>query len=99
NIGFMFHHFHDIEGRRMIADQRIVGRHVSQMLWADAVFIPSFDRLDAMPAEALCRLAWTMHVVYGAADIAMACLSRLHDDAAILTDNYQSILARHGLLS
>lgn len=99
DIGFMFHHFHDIEGRRMIAGERIVGRRVSQMLWADAVFIPSFDRLDTMPTDALCRLAWTMHVVYGAMDVAMACLSRLSGDAAILADNYQSILSRHGLLS
>jgi FkbM family methyltransferase len=96
--GFMFHHFHGIEGRRMIAGRRIVGRRVSQMLWADAVYIPSFDRLDAMSPQALARLAWTMHAIYGAVDVAMACLARLPASPVDLAEGYQSVLARHGLL-
>jgi FkbM family methyltransferase len=97
--GFMFHHFHGIEGRRMLAGGRVVGQRVSQMLWADAVYIPAFDRLAAMSPDALCRLAWTMHTVYGAVDVAMACLAHIPDGAPALANDYQSILSRHGLES
>jgi len=99
DAGFMFHHFHGIEGRRMIAGPHIVGQRVSQMLWADAVYMPSFSRLTTMSPQAMCRLAWTMHVVYGAVDIAMACLVQLADDSPGLATAYHSILSRHGLLS
>jgi hypothetical protein len=69
------------------------------MLWADAVYIPAFDRLAAMSPDALCRLAWTMHTVYGAVDVAMACLAHIPDGAPALANDYQSILSRHGLES
>jgi FkbM family methyltransferase len=97
---FMFHHFHRIEGRRMIAGNYIVGRAPSQMLWADAVFVPSLERLDSLGTRELARLAWTMHTIYGACDIAMACLvrcSRYGD--GILASHYHELLKTYGLLA
>jgi protein O-GlcNAc transferase len=95
---FMFHHFHRLEGRRMQHGVYIVGRAPSQALWADAVFVPSLPRLDKMSVAQLARLAWTMHVVYGASDFAMACLSRCDaiDDVG-LARGYFSILSECGL--
>lgn len=98
--GFMFHHFHHIEGRRMTFGNRVVGQEPSQALWADAVFVPSFERLDTLSASELVRLAWTMHTVYGACDMAMACLARCCDeDNEALASSYQALLAAHGMLA
>ena len=100
NKGFMFHHFYRIEGRRMTFGNRVVGQASSQALWADAVFVPSFERLDTLSAPELVRLAWTMHTVYGACDMAMACLSRCRDDdTKDLASHYQDLLAMHGMLA
>lgn len=98
--GFMFHHFHRIEGRRMTFGNRVVGQAPSQALWADAVFVPSFERLDTLNTSELVRLAWTMHTVYGACDMAMACLSRCGDEGDdAFSNRYQALLATHGMLA
>jgi hypothetical protein len=93
----MFHHFHRMEGRRIKIGKYVVGKAPSQALWADAVFVPSLERLDALSAPELRRLAWTMHTVYGACDMAMACLSLCRDEHA-LAGRYQALLAAHGKL-
>lgn len=96
---FMFHHLHNPEGRRMTHGDYAVGRAPSQTLWADAVFVPSLQRLDQLSSRELVRLAWTMEVVYGASDMAMACLGRCRDtEAADLAPKFRSLLAAHGLL-
>jgi FkbM family methyltransferase len=95
---FMFHHFHHIEGRRIRHGTYVVGRSPSQALWADAVFVPSLPRLDQLSAVQLARLAWTMHVVYGATDFAMTCLSRCDSlDNGDLARGYLALLAECGL--
>ena len=98
--GFMFHHFHNLEGRRMKHGAYAVGRVPSQTLWADAVFVPSLRRLDRMPSRDLIRLGWTMDAVYGACDMAMACFARCQDvDHVHLASSYRDLLSAHGLLS
>jgi hypothetical protein len=100
NKGFMFHHFHSIEGRRMTFGNCVVGKAPSQALWADAVFVPSIERLDTLGAPELVRLAWTMHTIYGACDMAMACLSRCCvEDNKDLPNRYKALLAAHGMLA
>ncbi|CAB3804062.1 hypothetical protein LMG28138_05455 [Pararobbsia alpina] len=69
--GFMFHHFHSKEGRRVLANGSAVGLAPSQSLWADSVFVPSFERLKSLTANQLVRFGWLMHTVYSAADFAM----------------------------
>lgn len=97
---FMFHHFHNLEGRRMIHGAYAVGRNPSQTLWADAVFVPSLQRLDKLPDHDLIRLAWTMDVIYGACDMAMSCLQRCRDAGAVhLASGYHDLLTEHGLLA
>jgi FkbM family methyltransferase len=96
-IGFAFHHFTKCEGRRLMAGTRVVGRAPSALLWADAVFVPTFDRLDHMQARELGSLAWTMHTLYGACDFAMACLHRCPDGKR-LTAAYAELLSADGML-
>jgi hypothetical protein len=96
----MFHHFHNLDGRRMMHGAYAVGPAASQTLWADAVFVPSLARLDRLPSRDLVRLAWTMDAVYGACDMAMACLTRCRDaDTVHLAGSYQRLLAEYGLLA
>lgn len=100
NRGFMFHHFHHVEGRRMKHESYAVGRSPSQTLWADAVFVPSLQRLDGLTNRDLIRLAWTMDAVYDAADIAMSCLHRCNDvGVGDIASRYQQLLAAYGRLS
>jgi FkbM family methyltransferase len=98
--GYMFHHFHQIEGRRVRAGDRFVGVKASQQLWADAVFVPDHARLDTLSANALARFALIMHLIYDACDFTMSCLARI--DKALGTsysDTYVALLNRHGILS
>lgn len=98
---FMFHHFHSLEGRRMRpVGAHAVGRHPSQTLWADAVFVPSFERLARLSCRDLARLAWTMDTVYGACDMAMVCLRRCAENGGPhLAERYRSLLAQGGMLA
>ncbi|MGY3581612.1 FkbM family methyltransferase [Bradyrhizobium sp. USDA 4341] len=97
--GFMFHHFHNLDGRRMMHGGHAVGRAPSQALWADAVFVPSLRRLERLSNRELVRLAWTMEAVYGASDMAMACLRRCREsEAAGIDQRFGALLAAHGLL-
>ena len=98
--GFMFHHFHRLEGRRILAGQMVVGQAFSQTLWGDSVFVPDHSRLDRLDAQALARLAWIMHAAYGAHDFALHCLDRADARiAANLAVRYHRLLSKHALLS
>jgi hypothetical protein len=98
--GFMFHHFHHLEGSRVKAGKYVVGSRPSQMLWADAVFLPSFERLEGLAVRLLARLAWMLHTIYFAYDFAMFCLERAaKNEGADETDQYAALLAQAGLLA
>jgi FkbM family methyltransferase len=91
--GFMFHHFHEPQGRRVLAGGRAAGRAPSQLLWADAVFVPSFERLRALPPRSLRRLAWLLHAIYGAHDFAFRCIVQAGGEHGLRdVDAYLSLL-------
>jgi FkbM family methyltransferase len=97
--GFMFHHFHQMEGRRIRAGKYVVGLCPRQMLWADAVFVPGFERLECLHANKLLRLAWLMDTVYQAHDTAMLCLNRYDTLAGErFAHQYWELLKQAGLL-
>jgi FkbM family methyltransferase len=97
--GFMFHHFHQMEGRRIRAGEYVVGQCPRQMLWADAVFVPGFERLEGLPATKLLRLAWLMDTVYQAHDAAMLCLNRYDTlSGEGFAHQYWELLTQAGLL-
>jgi hypothetical protein len=74
--GFVFHKFAGVAGRtfKPMVVNNDVNHCLSQMLWADAVYVKDFMALDRLPAEKLLRLAAILHMVYGSFDLAMQAL-------------------------
>jgi FkbM family methyltransferase len=84
--GFVFHKFAGVAGRtfKPMVVNNDVNHCLSQMLWADAVYVKDFMALDRLPAEKLLRLAAILHMVYGSFDLAMQALlayDRQHSSA------------------
>jgi len=73
--GFLFHKFLDIGGRALkpmrLADPRAP---ISQMLWADAIFVRDFTRLDRLGDRQLLKLAALLHQIYQSMDLALLVL-------------------------
>ena len=78
--GFMFHRFLGIAGRTykplMLNDDPNAA--LSQMLWADAVYVPDLARLDRLEPAALLKLAALLHEIYRSYDLCHVVLSA-HD--------------------
>jgi len=74
--GFVLHKLLDVSGRAYLPFQIAgnPGHPLSQILWADAVYIPSFERLDILTAEQLLTLALILHDVYASIDLCAALL-------------------------
>jgi FkbM family methyltransferase len=74
--GFVFHKFTGVAGRtfKPLVVNNDVNQCLSQMLWADAVYVKDFRTFDRLPAEKLLRLAVILHMVYGSFDLAMQAL-------------------------
>ena len=53
-------------------------KRISQMLWADAVYVRDFMRFDILPPDRLIQLAIIAHAVYAAPDLAHYALEQ-HD--------------------
>ena len=77
--GFMLHKLIDFGGRpfREVKPQNPFAP-VSQVMWADAVFVRDFSRLEAYGDEDLLRAAAILHVVYQSYDL-VGLLLREHD--------------------
>ena len=74
--GFAFHHFRDFGTRREMSGTSAFGARATRQLWADAVFVPNFERIELLAPAALLRLAAVAHDCYDAQDLAHACLFR-----------------------
>lgn len=70
--GFMFHRFLGLSGRAYspILINGDPNAPLSQMLWADAVYVPDLMRLDRLEPDALIKLAALLHEIYGSFDLA-----------------------------
>lgn len=83
--GFVLHRFIDQTSR--VVKPLIVDNNpyagLSQLLWADAIFIRDFTRFDRLTADQLLKTALIMHDVYNSFDIALRAL--LTRDAMIGT--------------
>jgi hypothetical protein len=79
--GFAFHKFTALGGRSF--KPLVIGNDandpLSQMLSAEAVYVPDFAALGRLPAEKLLKLAVVMHEVYGSYDL--TALALRHFDA------------------
>ena len=68
--GFEFHHFSGFGRRRHLAGTAAFGARAVRQLWADAVYVPSFERIDSLEPQRLLKLAAIAHDCYGAQDLA-----------------------------
>lgn len=73
--GFLFHKFLDVGGRAL-KPMRLADPHapISQMLWADAIFVRDFTRLDRLSDRQLLKLAALLHQIYHSMDLALLVL-------------------------
>ena len=77
--GFVFHRFAPLVSRTvqpmMVDGDKYAG--LSQVFWADAVFIKDFTKLDGLSVQSLRKLALILHDVYGSCDIVLRALMAL----------------------
>ena len=69
--GYLFHRFEPLYTRDLIPlrlSEDVYAGH-SQALWADAIFVRDFTRLDLLDTEQLLRLAVILHDCYGSYDL------------------------------
>jgi len=97
--GFLLHKLIDVAGRPfrpLMRDNPVLP--ISQLLWADAVFVRDFTRLDAYSDDGLLKAASILDVVYGSYDLA-ALLLREHDkrNGGSLQPRYLEALPRREL--
>ncbi len=69
--GFMFHRFLGLAGRAYtpLMVNGDPNAPLSQMLWADAVYVPDLNRLDRLEPTRLLKLAALLHEIYGSFDL------------------------------
>jgi FkbM family methyltransferase len=79
-LGFSFHKFFSIAGRAFVplTVNNDPNKRISQMLWADAVYVRDFMTFDTLEPEALLKIAIIAHLVYDAVDLAHFALAA-HD--------------------
>jgi FkbM family methyltransferase len=69
--GFMFHRFLGLSGRTYspLMVKGDPSAALSQMLWADAIYVPDLTRLERIEPDMLLKLAALLHEVYGSLDL------------------------------
>lgn len=74
--GYIFHKFPGISGRvfQPLVVNNDVNQSLSQMLWADAVYVRDFMVFDQLEPTKLLKLAVVLHVIYGSFDLALQAL-------------------------
>lgn len=78
--GFVFHRFHGISGRafKPFLKNNNPATPISQQLWADAIYVRDFMRLDRLAPDDLLKLALVVNECYGSFDLAALAL-KAHD--------------------
>ena len=77
--GFMFHRFYPTVSRvikPLVRDNDIYAG-MSQLLWADALYVRDFTRLDALSERQLLAMCTILHDCYGSYDLVMHVLTHL----------------------
>lgn len=78
-LGFQLHKFLDISGRtfRPLLFRQNPRAGLSQVLWADAVFVRDVSRLAWWPTDQILRAAVVLHDVYFSADLVLRLLMEI----------------------
>jgi FkbM family methyltransferase len=81
-LGFIFHRFWPEPTSRVISPLLVnnnIYAGLGQLVWADAVFVRDFTKLDVLSADQLLRMSLIMHDVYGSFDLSLRALME-HDN-------------------
>lgn len=81
--GFLLHKFHEVAGRAMrpfLMDKDLF-KPISQLLWANAVYIKEFTHFHELSPDMLLKTAAVLHEVYASFDMA-ACALKAYDGKA-----------------
>lgn len=92
-LGYVFHTFRGMAGRayKPFVVGNEVNRPLTQMIWANAVYVRDFMRFGDLTAEQLVKVAVILHEICGAYDLAALALQ--HHDAKTGKDLW-SVYAR-----
>jgi len=75
-LGFTFHRFSPLNSRTvqplLLNNNKYAG--LSQLFWADAIFIKDFTKFDQLNSQSLKKLALILHDIYGSFDIVLRAL-------------------------
>ena len=79
NMGFVLHRFDSISGRTFqpFITNNDPCQMLSQMIWANAIYVKDFTALSSLSEEQLVKMAIILHEVYGSYDLAHVCLVEL----------------------
>ena len=96
--GFLLHRFLDIESRALppFVSQGDRTKGLSQVFWADALYLPDFTRWPTLPTSRLLRIALILNDVYGSIDMASWAL-RCRDaqlGTGLADDYHRAVLAK-----
>ena len=97
SLGFLFHKFAGLAGRSFqpIVVNNDLNRGLSQLLWADAVYVKSFLGFDQLLPAKLLKLAVILHEVYFSFDLSALALRHYDLQAGTrLADAYLERLVR-----
>ncbi|MDA0239047.1 MAG: FkbM family methyltransferase [Proteobacteria bacterium] len=98
--GFMLHRLVDLSGRafRPFMANDNPASPVSQLLWADAVYIPEFRTLESLENDGLLHLSLLLHDLYLSVDLCGRLLA-IYDDRnrSDLHEIYLGHIAAHGV--
>lgn len=74
--GFIFHRFAPLVSRTVqpVLVNNDIYKELSQVFWADAIFIKDFTKLELLSPEQLKKMALILNDIYGSIDIAMRAL-------------------------
>jgi len=91
--GFAFHRFFPIVSRVIVPTllENDIYAGMSQSVWADAIYVRDFTRLDALSGRQLLAMATILHDCYGSFDLVMHIL--VHHDARFATSLAAAYLA------
>ncbi|MEE1921400.1 tetratricopeptide repeat protein [Pseudomonas sp. 148P] len=79
-LGFTFHRLHDLRHQEQAAEPGAFA--ASRMVCADALFLPDPQRLARLDENRRRKLAFLLHTVYDARDMALQLLKDLDEDVA-----------------
>lgn len=100
DMGFLFHKFVDIAGRAFAAmEPPNRNAPVSQALWADAVFVRDFTRLERWSTDQLRKAALILHEMYRSYDLVLYLLAELDKrNGTHMAEHYLFMLHQAGPL-